>query len=75
MVMCRGSKGRRVVMGLISQVLVLHNLILTFSLCFDIFRWTKNLPSPVGEPGMIEMTQALELIDVCYEQVGAIFNQ
>lgn len=30
----------------------------------------KNAPSPVGELGMVEMTQALELIDVCYEQVG-----
>lgn len=29
----------------------------------------KNAPSPVGELGMVEMTQALELIDVCYEQV------
>ncbi|XP_028107888.1 riboflavin biosynthesis protein PYRR, chloroplastic isoform X2 [Camellia sinensis] len=30
----------------------------------------KNAPSPVGELGMVEMTQALELIDVCYEQIG-----
>lgn len=30
----------------------------------------KNAPSPVGELGMVEMTQALELIDVSYEQVG-----
>lgn len=30
----------------------------------------KNAPSPVGELGMVEMTQALELTDVCYEQVG-----
>ncbi|PIN01833.1 hypothetical protein CDL12_25656 [Handroanthus impetiginosus] len=30
----------------------------------------KNAPSPVGELGMVEMTQALELIDVQYEQVG-----
>ncbi|KAL3838545.1 hypothetical protein ACJIZ3_023136 [Penstemon smallii] len=30
----------------------------------------KNAPSPVGELGMVEMTQALELIDVHYEQVG-----
>ncbi|XP_050242337.1 riboflavin biosynthesis protein PYRR, chloroplastic isoform X1 [Quercus robur] len=30
----------------------------------------KNAPSPVGELGMVEMTQALDLIDVCYEQVG-----
>ena len=29
----------------------------------------KDAPSPVGELGMVEMTQALELIDVCYEQV------
>lgn len=29
----------------------------------------KNAPSPVGELGMVEMTQALELIDVQYEQV------
>ncbi|XP_021969997.1 riboflavin biosynthesis protein PYRR, chloroplastic isoform X4 [Helianthus annuus] len=28
----------------------------------------KNAPSPVGELGMVEMTQALELIDVSYEQ-------
>lgn len=30
----------------------------------------KNAPSPVGELGMVEMTQALELIDVSYEQIG-----
>lgn len=30
----------------------------------------RNAPSPVGELGMVEMTQALDLIDVCYEQVG-----
>ncbi|KAA8533408.1 hypothetical protein F0562_031158 [Nyssa sinensis] len=30
----------------------------------------KNAPSPVGEVGMVEMTQALELIDVCHEQIG-----
>ncbi|KAL2227879.1 UNVERIFIED_CONTAM: Riboflavin biosynthesis protein PYRR, chloroplastic [Sesamum indicum] len=30
----------------------------------------KNAPSPVGELGMVEMSQALELIDVHYEQVG-----
>ncbi|XP_022025666.1 riboflavin biosynthesis protein PYRR, chloroplastic isoform X2 [Helianthus annuus] len=28
----------------------------------------KNAPSPVGELGMVEMTQALELNDVSYEQ-------
>ena len=33
----------------------------------------KNAPSPVGELGMVEMTQALDLIDVCYEQVGGEF--
>lgn len=30
----------------------------------------KNAPSPVGELGMVEMSQALKLIDVCYKQVG-----
>ncbi|RYR60940.1 hypothetical protein Ahy_A04g018028 isoform C [Arachis hypogaea] len=30
----------------------------------------KNAPTPVGELGMVEMSQALNLIDVCYEQVG-----
>ncbi|KAK3028787.1 hypothetical protein RJ639_039053 [Escallonia herrerae] len=30
----------------------------------------KNAPTPVGDLGMVEMTQALELSDVCYEQVG-----
>ncbi|XVF30283.1 hypothetical protein REPUB_Repub16aG0043500 [Reevesia pubescens] len=30
----------------------------------------KTAPSPVGELGMVEMTQALDLIDVCFEQVG-----
>ncbi|TKY65346.1 Riboflavin biosynthesis protein PYRR [Spatholobus suberectus] len=30
----------------------------------------KNAPSPVGDLGMVEMSQALNLIDVCYEQVG-----
>ncbi|KAL9297054.1 hypothetical protein ACSQ67_022950 [Phaseolus vulgaris] len=30
----------------------------------------KNAPSPVGDLGMVEMTQALNLIDVRYEQVG-----
>ncbi|XP_022149979.1 riboflavin biosynthesis protein PYRR, chloroplastic-like [Momordica charantia] len=29
-----------------------------------------NAPSPVGELGMVEMSQALELIDVQYEKVG-----
>lgn len=32
----------------------------------------KNAPSPVGELGMVEMSQALELIDVNYEQVRNI---
>ncbi|GJY59721.1 riboflavin biosynthesis protein PYRR, chloroplastic [Tanacetum coccineum] len=31
----------------------------------------KNAPSPVGELRMVEMPQALELIDVSYEQIGA----
>ncbi|GAB2287143.1 hypothetical protein Dimus_021529 [Dionaea muscipula] len=30
----------------------------------------KHAPSPVGELGMVEMTQALNLLDVCYDQVG-----
>ncbi|KAL9831539.1 Riboflavin biosynthesis protein PYRR [Arabidopsis thaliana] len=30
----------------------------------------SKAPSPVGDLGMVEMTQALNLIDVCYEQVG-----
>ncbi|GMH07648.1 hypothetical protein Nepgr_009488 [Nepenthes gracilis] len=30
----------------------------------------KDAPSPVGELGMVEMTQTLNLIDVCYEQIG-----
>ncbi|GLT56312.1 hypothetical protein SLA2020_293600 [Shorea laevis] len=30
----------------------------------------KYAPSPVGELGMVEMSQPLDLIDVCYEQVG-----
>ncbi|GAV63713.1 dCMP_cyt_deam_1 domain-containing protein/RibD_C domain-containing protein/DUF1768 domain-containing protein [Cephalotus follicularis] len=30
----------------------------------------RNAPSPVGELGMVEMSQALNLIDICYEQVG-----
>lgn len=30
----------------------------------------KNAPTPVGDLGMVEMTQALDLIDVCYEQIG-----
>ncbi|XP_023005627.1 riboflavin biosynthesis protein PYRR, chloroplastic-like [Cucurbita maxima] len=30
----------------------------------------RNAPSPVGELGMVEMSQALELIDVQYEKVG-----
>lgn len=30
----------------------------------------KNAPSPVGELGMVEMSQALELNDVHYEQIG-----
>lgn len=33
----------------------------------------KNAPSPVSELGMVEMTQALELTDVCYEQVHVDF--
>lgn len=31
----------------------------------------KNAPSPVGELGMVEMSQALDLTDICYEQVGS----
>lgn len=34
----------------------------------------KNAPSPVGELGMVEMTQALVLNDVCYEQVHVDFH-
>lgn len=34
----------------------------------------KNAPSPVGELGMVEMSQALDLIDVCYEQVRGDFG-
>lgn len=34
----------------------------------------KNAPSPVGELGMVEMTQALVLNDVCYEQVHVAFH-
>ncbi|XP_010523560.1 PREDICTED: riboflavin biosynthesis protein PYRR, chloroplastic isoform X3 [Tarenaya hassleriana] len=30
----------------------------------------RNAPSPVGDLGMVEMTQALNVIDVCYEQIG-----
>ncbi|GAY62295.1 hypothetical protein CUMW_216670, partial [Citrus unshiu] len=30
----------------------------------------KNAPTPVSELGMVEMSQALDLIDICYEQVG-----
>ncbi|GAB4855879.1 hypothetical protein Ancab_024518 [Ancistrocladus abbreviatus] len=30
----------------------------------------KGAPSPVGELGMVEMTQALNLFDVCFEQIG-----
>ncbi|XP_024626911.1 riboflavin biosynthesis protein PYRR, chloroplastic isoform X2 [Medicago truncatula] len=30
----------------------------------------KNAPSPVGDLGMVEMSQAINLIDVCYQQVG-----
>lgn len=30
-----------------------------------------NAPSPVGELGMVEMSQALNLLDVSYEQAGA----
>ncbi|KAK0591791.1 hypothetical protein LWI29_008121 [Acer saccharum] len=30
----------------------------------------KNAPTPVGELGMVEMSQALDLIDVGYEQIG-----
>jgi diaminohydroxyphosphoribosylaminopyrimidine deaminase / 5-amino-6-(5-phosphoribosylamino)uracil reductase len=29
----------------------------------------KNAPSPVGDLGMVEMSQAINLIDVCYQQV------
>ncbi|PPD71222.1 hypothetical protein GOBAR_DD31890 [Gossypium barbadense] len=32
----------------------------------------KNAPSPVGELGMVEMSQALDLIDVCFELVGIL---
>ncbi|CAI8613268.1 unnamed protein product [Vicia faba] len=30
----------------------------------------KNAPSPVGDLGMVEMSQAINLVDVCYEQIG-----
>lgn len=30
----------------------------------------RNAPTPVGELGMVEMSQAMTLIDVCYEQIG-----
>ncbi|MCL7041538.1 hypothetical protein MKW94_017437, partial [Papaver nudicaule] len=30
----------------------------------------KNAPTPVGELGMVEMSQALNLIDVSFEQIG-----
>ncbi|XP_022746964.1 riboflavin biosynthesis protein PYRR, chloroplastic isoform X2 [Durio zibethinus] len=30
----------------------------------------KNAPSPVAELGMVEMSQALDVIDVCFEQIG-----
>lgn len=30
----------------------------------------RNAPTPVGELGMVEMSQAMTLIDVCYEQVS-----
>lgn len=30
----------------------------------------RNAPTPVGELGMVEMSQAITLIDVCYEQVS-----
>ncbi|KAL3520514.1 hypothetical protein ACH5RR_018663 [Cinchona calisaya] len=30
----------------------------------------RNAPSPVGELGMVEMSQAMELFDVGYEQIG-----
>ncbi|KAL5702054.1 hypothetical protein ACHQM5_027320 [Ranunculus cassubicifolius] len=30
----------------------------------------QNAPTPVGELGMVEMTQALNLIDVSFEQIG-----
>lgn len=33
----------------------------------------KDAPSPVGELGMVEMSQALELLDVQYEQVRTAF--
>ncbi|KAJ0014574.1 hypothetical protein Pint_21261 [Pistacia integerrima] len=35
----------------------------------------KNAPTPVGELGMVEMSQALDLTDVCYEQVWCGFLQ
>ncbi|CAM9003155.1 unnamed protein product [Rhodiola kirilowii] len=33
----------------------------------------KHAPTPVGELGMVEMTQALDLLDVNYEQIGQAF--
>lgn len=32
----------------------------------------ENAPSPVGELGNVEMTQAIDLIDVSYEQVLSV---
>jgi diaminohydroxyphosphoribosylaminopyrimidine deaminase/5-amino-6-(5-phosphoribosylamino)uracil reductase len=31
-----------------------------------------NAPTPVGELGMNQMTQAIDLIDVSYEQVNSL---
>jgi len=43
-----------------------------YGFCLQVFAFVdpKNAPSPVAELGMVEMSQALDLIDVCYEQVG-----
>lgn len=34
----------------------------------------RNAPSPVGELGMVEMSQAMELFDVSYEQVNMFLS-
>ncbi|KAF9601279.1 hypothetical protein IFM89_018389 [Coptis chinensis] len=56
---------------------LIHQLYTEPARCMQVFAFVapkiiggENAPSPVGELGMVEMTQALNLIDVSYEQIG-----
>ena len=59
--------------------MILFECMLSFNLLLQLFAFVapkiiggENAPSPVGELGNVEMTQAIDLIDVSYEQVFSV---